>query len=229
MINVFRCYHFLKNSFHSLMPINIFDVHYCIDLRHEVKLLKLYGAKMLEKLNKSLIEAPIVKKGDYNYFVHPITDGIPLTEPELLEEVAEAASKIITLPVDKIVCVEAMGIHLATALSIKTRIPFVVVRKRYYGLDGEVSVHQMTGYSEGELYINGLNEGDRVFLIDDVVSTGGTMIAVLNALKKMGIEIVYVMAVIEKGKGKEIVESATGMEVKTLVKVDVIDGQVVIL
>ncbi|MDP3066679.1 MAG: hypoxanthine/guanine phosphoribosyltransferase [Methanobacteriaceae archaeon] len=184
---------------------------------------------MLEKLNKSLIEAPIVKKGDYNYFVHPITDGIPLTEPELLEEVAEAASKIINLPVDKIVCVEAMGIHLATALSIKTRIPFVVVRKRYYGLDGEVGVHQMTGYSEGKLYINGLNEGDRVFLIDDVVSTGGTMIAVLNALKKMGIEIVYVMAVIEKGKGKEIVESATGIEVKTLVKVDVIDGQVVIL
>ncbi|HMK53494.1 MAG TPA: hypoxanthine/guanine phosphoribosyltransferase [Methanobacteriaceae archaeon] len=184
---------------------------------------------MLEKLNKSLIEAPIIKKGDYNYFVHPITDGIPLTEPEILEEVAEAVSQLIESHVDKIVCVEAMGIHLATALSIKTRIPFVVVRKRQYNLEGEVGVHQMTGYSEGELYINGLNKGDRVLLIDDVVSTGGTMVAVLNALKKMEVKIVGVVAVIEKGKGKEIVESKTGLELKTLVKVDVKDGKVVIL
>jgi len=184
---------------------------------------------MLEKLNKSLIEAPIIKKGDYNYFVHPITDGIPLTEPEILEEVAEAVSQLIESHVDKIVCVEAMGIHLATALSIKTRIPFVVVRKRQYNLEGEVGVHQMTGYSEGELYINGLNKGDRVLLIDDVVSTGGTMVAVLNALKKMEVKIVGVVAVIEKGNGKEVVESKTGLELKTLVKVDVKDGKVVIL
>jgi adenine phosphoribosyltransferase len=184
---------------------------------------------MLEKLNKSLIESPIIKKGDYNYFVHPITDGIPLTEPELLEEVAEAISKIITLPLDKIVCVEAMGIHLATALSIKTRIPFVVVRKRRYDLNGEVAVHQMTGYSEGELYINGLSKGDKVMLIDDVVSTGGTMIAVLKALQNMGVEIVDVVAVIEKGIGKEKVEAETGLKVKTLVKVDIKDDNVLII
>jgi adenine phosphoribosyltransferase len=183
---------------------------------------------MLDKLKKSLIEAPIVKKGDYNYFVHPVTDGIPLTEPDILEEIADAVSNIITLPVDKIVCVEAMGIHLATALSIKTRIPFVVVRKRRYGLKGEVGVHQATGYSEGELYINGLNKGDRVVIIEDVVSTGGTLTAVLKALQEMGIEVVDVVAVIEKGTGKEFVESQTHLEVKTLVKVDVIDGKVVI-
>lgn len=187
------------------------------------------GEKMLENLKKSLIESPIVKKGDYNYFVHPITDGIPLTEPELLEEVAEATSRIISFPLDKIVCVEAMGIHLATALSIKTRIPFVVVRKRRYNLDGEVAVHQMTGYSEGELYINGLTKGDRVMLIDDVVSTGGTMTAVLKALQNMGLEVVDVVAVIEKGSGKDKVEAETGLEVKTLVKVDVRDGRVLII
>ena len=31
----------------------------------------------LEYLKKSLKEAPIVKKGDYHYLVHPITDGVP--------------------------------------------------------------------------------------------------------------------------------------------------------
>lgn len=183
---------------------------------------------MLEKLTKSLVEAPIVKKGDYNYFVHPVTDGIPLVEADVLEEVAVAVSQFADLDVDKIVCVEAMGIHLATAISILTDIPFVVVRKRSYGLEGEVAVHQTTGYSEGELYINGIKKGDRVFLVDDVVSTGGTMSAVIQALQRMGTNLVDVMAIIEKGEGKEVVEKNTGVKVKTLVRANVVDGKVVV-
>jgi len=183
---------------------------------------------MMENLIKSLIEAPIVKKGEYDYFVHPVTDGIPLVKPELLNEVAEAVSKFANLNVDKIVCVEAMGIHLATAISLKTGIPFVVVRKRFYGLKGEIAVHQSTGYSQGELYVNGLWKGDRVFLIDDVVSTGGTMTAVIQALQRIGTEIVDVMAIIEKGDGKKKVENKTGIKVKSLVRANVRDGKVVI-
>ncbi len=73
-----------------------------------------------------------------------------------------------------------------------------------------------------------LHKGDRIILVDDVVSTGGTMIAVLNALKQMGVEIVDVMAVIEKGNGKDIVKRETGFTVKSLVKVDIVEGRVVI-
>ncbi len=183
---------------------------------------------MLDKLVESLIGSPIVKKGDYNYFINPITDGVPLVESGLLQEVAENVSKYADLNVDKIVCVEAMGIHLATAISLRTDIPFVVVRKRSYGLEGEVAVHQTTGYSEGELYINGLKKGDRVFLVDDVVSTGGTMAAVIKALKSIGADIVDVMAIIEKGDGRKFVEKETGIKVHTLVRANVINGKVVI-
>lgn len=183
---------------------------------------------MLEKLVKSLVEAPVVKKGEYDYFVHPITDGVPLVEADLLQEVAEAVSQFGNLNVDKIVCVEAMGIHLATAISLLTDIPFVVVRKRSYGLEGEVAVHQTTGYSEGELYINGLERGDRVFLVDDVVSTGGTMTAVVKALQRIETDIVDVMAIIEKGEGKEFVEKETGVKVNTLVRANVVQGKVVV-
>jgi len=183
---------------------------------------------MLEKLIKSLIEAPVVKKGEYDYFVHPITDGVPLVESDLLQEVAETVKEFSNLNVDKIVCVEAMGIHLATAISLLTEIPFVVVRKRSYGLPGETSVHQTTGYSEGELYINGLERGDRIFLVDDVVSTGGTMTSVIKALQRIGTEIVDVMAIIEKGIGKEFVQNETGIKVNTLVRANVVDGKVVV-
>ena len=183
---------------------------------------------MLEELKKTLIESPIVKKGEYNYFVHSVTDGIPEMEPKVLREIVAIIKEKANLDIDKIVCVEAMGIHLATALSLETDIPFVVIRKREYGLPGEVPVFQKTGYGEANLYINSLENGERILIIDDVVSTGGTYIAVIKALQNMGLEIAEAIAVVEKGEGKAIVEKETGISVMSIVKLDVIDGKVVI-
>lgn len=179
-----------------------------------------------EEIVKSLETCPIVKKGDYNYFVHPISDGLPLVEPKLLKGVAELIKENFNTDVDKIVCVEAMGIHLATALSLEIGVPFVVVRKRKYGLPGELAVHQTTGYSKGELYINAVEEGDDVLVLDDVASTGGTMVAVLEALNKKGINIKEIVTVIDKDEGNNIVEEKTGFKLNSLMKVTMIDGKV---
>lgn len=183
---------------------------------------------MLEELKKTLKESPIVKKGEYNYFVHPVTDGIPEMKPKILREIVAIIKEKANMDIDKIVCVEAMGIHLATALSLETDIPFVVIRKREYGLPGEVPVFQKTGYGEANLYINSLKKGDKILLIDDVVSTGGTYIAIIKALKNMSVKIAEAIAVIEKGDGKAIVEKETGIPLMTIVKLNVINEKVVI-
>ena len=183
---------------------------------------------MLEEVKKSLESSPIVKKGEYNYFVNPISDGVPAMDPKMLRELSLIVHKHADLDVDKIVAVEAMGIHLATALSLATDIPFVVIRKRQYGLEGEHEVYQETGYGSSNLYINDLHPGEKILLIDDVVSTGGTMIALINSLRDLGLELKSTVAIIEKGEGKEIVERETGMELLTIIKLDVIDGKVVI-
>lgn len=179
----------------------------------------------LERLLSSMYNAPIVKKGNYNYYVFPITDGVPSLEPRVLEEVAEAIIEVADVTVDRIVTMEAMGIPIATALSLKTGIPFTIVRKRSYGLRGEVSVAQVTGYSKTTMYINGLSAGMRVLVVDDIISTGGTLIAVLKALSNMDIEIADVVMVVDKGEGKEKVRRELGVEVKTLVHVDEVDGK----
>lgn len=183
---------------------------------------------MLEEVIKSLEESPIVKKGEYNYFVNPISDGVPAMDPLMLRELSLAVHKYADLDIDKIVAVEAMGIHLATALSLATDIPFVVIRKRQYGLPGEKEVYQKTGYGSSNLYVNDLHEGEKILLIDDVVSTGGTLIALIKTLQDMGLDLKSVVAIIDKGEGKEIVKKETGIDVLSIVKLDVIDGKVVI-
>ena len=171
---------------------------------------------MLDKLVESLETCPIVRRGDYNYFIHPITDGVPIVDPALLREVCTAMIKVLDLTgVEKIVVVEAMGIHIGSVLSTMTDIPMTIMRKREYKLPCEIAVHQTTGYSKGELYLNGVYKGDRVVIIDDVISTGGTMKALLQALEIAGAEVMDICIAIQRGNPD------IGRPYKSLVKIEV--------
>ncbi|MFC6724441.1 hypoxanthine/guanine phosphoribosyltransferase [Halobium palmae] len=182
----------------------------------------------MDQLRQSLLDAPIIEKGEYQYFVHPISDGVPMLEPGLLREIVIRIIRKAELEnVDKIVTPAAMGIHISTAVSLMTDIPLVVIRKRSYGLEGEMPLSQQTGYSENEMYINDVEEGDRVLVLDDVLSTGGTMKAVLGALEHIGAELVDVVAVIKKAGPNELDD--TDYDVKTLINVTVEDGEVVVV
>ncbi|MFH0966664.1 MAG: hypoxanthine/guanine phosphoribosyltransferase [Methanobacteriota archaeon] len=158
---------------------------------------------MTEHLIKSLLNCPIVKKGEYNYFVHPITDGIPHIDPVVLREVAVGMIQLLDLKdINYIVAAEAMAIPIGTAISLMTDIPLNIIRKRSYGLPGEQDVVQQTGYSKGQMFINGLCKGDRVVIIDDVISTGGTINGILATLVEMGVEVCGICFAIKKGDPK---------------------------
>lgn len=183
---------------------------------------------MLELLKKSLDECPIVDMGEYHYFVHPITDGIPRMDPQILNEVSAAFESIGNFDCDCIIAPEAMGIPLGISLSLRKNIPCNIIRKRKYGLPGETAVSKSTGYEESFVYINGIKKGDRVVIVDDVLSTGGTIRKIINALKNdIGAEVVDVLVVFEKTKNKDSIERETGVKIKTLLKVDITDGKII--
>jgi len=183
----------------------------------------------MDQLRESLLDTPVVEKEGYHYFVHPISDGVPMLEPSLLREVViKIIRKADLEDVDKIVTPQAMGIHISTAVSLMTDIPLVVIRKREYGLDGEVSLSQVTGYSESEMYVNDVHEGDRVLLLDDVLSTGGTLKAITGALDEVGAEIVDVVAVIKKVGGENALDE-TDYDAKTLINIRMDGDEVVIV
>lgn len=181
----------------------------------------------LEKLRASLAECPVVRFGDYEYFVHPITDGIPLGRPEVLDEVVEAMVRVGDWDCDKITTAESMGFPLAAGVSMRTGKPYVFLRKRRYGLPGEVEVSQATGYGKAKLYINNVQRGDRLVFVDDVVSTGGTLRAIVPALNALGAELSDIIVVFEKTRDKARLEKEIGVPIKTLLKVDVVKGRVV--
>ena len=182
----------------------------------------------LEQLKKSLQKAPVINKKDYSYIIHPITDGIPEVTPALLREVTSEMKKHIEKCglIDKIVTMEAMGIPLATALSLDMDIPFTIIRKREYGLPDEVSVEQVTGYSKSTLYVNGLKKGENVVIVDDVLSTGGTLRSVLSVLKDIGVNVKGVFIVVNKGSCAEEISDEFDVQILSLVEMDVDDDEI---
>ena len=185
----------------------------------------------LTVLQDSLRGAPIIWKGEYPYFIHPISDGIPRMEAEVLRATRDLiVSMVDWSQIDLIVSVEAMGLPLLAAVGEATGKPTVVIRKRSYGMDGEVRVDVSTGYSSSTAYINDVSPGERVLVVDDVISTGGTLEPLLESLEGMGAVLQDVIVAIEKGEGRvRLSNERPEWPIRTLARIDIIDGKVEIV
>ena len=122
-----------------------------------------------------------------------------------------------------------MGIPLAAALCLSSGKPLVVGRKREYGLPGETSNDQTTGYSKGVIYLNDIKKGDRVFVVDDVVSTGGTLLPILQAIDRIGAVVADCWIVFEKGEGMDFVRSHGDWPLNSLVRIQMDGDKVTVL
>ncbi|MGB1985373.1 MAG: hypoxanthine/guanine phosphoribosyltransferase [Candidatus Poseidoniaceae archaeon] len=185
----------------------------------------------LQRLKESLLAAPIIWKGDYPYFIHPLTDGVPRLDPSVLTAVVELIEATVDWDsVDLILGIEAMGLPLTSPLSMRNNRPQVVVRKRSYGLEGELAIDQSTGYSKGSMYLNDIQEGERILIVDDVLSTGGTLDAIIKGVESLGAIIESVIVVVEKGPGlQQLQEKYPHIQISSIVRLEMDGGKVVLL
>lgn len=188
-------------------------------------------ADAMEQLRKSLQAAPVIWKGDYPYFIHPITDGVPRMHPDVLTAITElVVDRVDWEGVDLLLGIEAMGLPLTAPLSMATGIPLVIARKRSYGLEGEVEINQSTGYSKGAMYLNNLKEGERIAILDDVLSTGGTLEAVVEGVRRAKAEVTDIIAVVEKGGGlKRLQAKYPDIRIQSLVRLEMDGDRVALL
>ena len=185
----------------------------------------------LTVLQDSLRGSPIIWKGEYPYFIHPISDGIPRMDADVLRATRDLIVEMVEWSnIDLIVSVEAMGLPLLATVGDATGKPTVVIRKRQYGMEGEVRVDVATGYSQSTTYINDIAPGERILIVDDVISTGGTLEPILDTLEEMGVILQDIVIAIEKGEGRErLAKERPEWPIRTLARIDIINGRVEIL
>ncbi len=63
-------------------------------------------------------------------------------------------------------------------------------------------------------------------MVDDVISTGGTLIAVVKAMQNAGVNVTGIFTVFDKNRGAELVEQKTGVPTRALFDICIVDMKV---
>lgn len=101
--------------------------------------------------------------------------------------------------IDKVVGIDARGFIFAAAVADRLGVGFVPVRKKgkLPWKTRQVAYALEYGESIVELHEDAIAPGERVFLVDDLLATGGTASAALALLTELGADIVSVSFLIE--------------------------------
>jgi orotate phosphoribosyltransferase len=126
------------------------------------------------------------------------------TRPGILRRLAVAFASLVPAGTDRIAGTELGAVALAMALSLETDIPFVIARKA-----GK-------GYSTEKLIEGTLEPGDKVVLVEDVVTSGAQAIKAADKLRAAGAEVVAILAVIDREEGGQAAMDAAGIPYRAL-------------
>ena len=107
---------------------------------------------------------------------------------------------------DRIAGVVLGSVPLAAALSLATGIPYVMVRK------------EKKDHGTGSLIEGDLNPGDKVLVVEDVVTTAGSSIAAIKTLRDNGAVVEDALSVIDRESGGEENYAEIGVKFYSLVK-----------
>jgi len=131
-----------------------------------------------------------------------------LGDTELVEACAVALTKkLADVPYDVLVTAEAKSIPIAHALSVATGKPYIILRKSYKPYMGEALQSETLSITTGEpqtLYLDekdrALVKGNKVVIVDDVISTGSTLQGMRMILEKAGAKITAEAAILTEGE-----------------------------
>ncbi len=111
------------------------------------------------------------------------------TKPDILGAIADEMAGILPEGVQRIAGTVLGAVPLAVALSLRTGIPSIIVRKagKDYGTQNVI---------EGEW-----EAGEKVVLVEDVLTTGGAALAAAENLRRVGMDVLGVTGVIDREEG----------------------------
>lgn len=108
------------------------------------------------------------------------------TEPGLLRDIASGLAGMLPPDVERLGGVELGAVPLVAALSLYTGLPYVIARKT------------TKEYGTGRGIEGVFHEGEKIALIEDVVTTGAQSVAAARRLREAGLEVGKILAVLDR-------------------------------
>ncbi|SCU65463.1 orotidine-5-phosphate decarboxylase/orotate phosphoribosyltransferase, putative [Trypanosoma equiperdum] len=124
-----------------------------------------------------------------------------VTHPLIMRLVARHYARILTtMQFDRIVGLPYAALPIATAISLEMNVPLIYPRRerKDYGTKGLI---------EGDF-----QKGDRVVIVDDLVTTGETKVEAIEKLKAAGLHIVSIVVLIDREMGAKKFLGSLGYE-----------------
>jgi len=122
--------------------------------------------------------------------------------------------------IDRVVGIDARGFILGAVLAHELNLGFVPVRKQgklpFESIAQDYALEY--GTASVELHADAIAPGERVLLVDDLVATGGTMLAAKRLVERLGGTVAEAAAIVdlpELGGSSRL--RATGLDLFTLV------------
>ncbi len=111
------------------------------------------------------------------------------TQPGILRRVGRHLSQLVPTATTRLAAPELGAVLLGGAVSMELDLPLVIVRK------------QAKEYGTARDYEGLLEAGDRVTVIEDVVTTGAASIRSIEKLRAAGAEVIGLVAVLDREEG----------------------------
>ncbi len=129
------------------------------------------------------------------------------TQPHVLGEIAKRLANYAE-DVDLVAGMAVGAVPLATALSLESDRPFLVVRKN------------MKEHGTGARIEGAYEEGERVLVVEDVTTTGGSAVETVRVLREAGLVVDTCVTVVDRGEGAGKALEDVDVELHALVGVD---------
>jgi len=126
------------------------------------------------------------------------------TQPAILAELSRLLAQRVTDRTDRIAGAELGGVPLAAATAMACGKPFVIVR------------NAKKDYGTGKQFEGKLESGDRVLLVEDVVTTAGQILEAAKALQDAGATVECIVAIIDRQEGGRANVEAAGLTFEAL-------------
>ena len=180
-----------------------------------------------EELIKAIQDAKCVnvKKNEYYCFkIYSFGERGTFIEKNLIHEITDNLAESVREcfnNFDYIVSPEPGGHTWGMLVSYKLNIPVNILRlaTEQFG-ESDISIRRDTAYNYNYLCFDSFCKGDKVIIIDDIISSGSTIRAIIRQLLSMELEVAGVQVILVKGNHYKEIERQFNISVQFLAHVE---------